>query len=60
MGVPFVAGSIKQDKQGIYLSIDCPACGTEVVCRKRKDFESFAKVEYVNHFNNCKAAISTL
>ena len=54
--VPFVLGDLRKDKKGMYLDVTCPKCGVVVSCRERKDFESFTKREYAEHYSTHKSA----
>jgi uncharacterized protein YbaR (Trm112 family) len=49
--VPYVPGELMVDEQGrLFEILVCPACGQEIKCRDRKDFESFSHIEFAEHY----------
>jgi hypothetical protein len=57
IGIPFMFDiEFKRDAKGLHGVGKCPACGEAIVLRKKKDRESFSKVEYAAHYEKAHSA----
>lgn len=49
--VPYILGTLKRDTRGrLFEEVVCPSCGEAVACRIKKDFESFSRIEWAQHY----------